>query len=151
MSPRRATQPRARTLSAVKTRLFVASFALLASGCTVVGHERVEGWPELRIVEHHVPHQAMRERCMPYAHWSMSPEACAEFHLATGECHLWFSADFPPSREIVEHEYLHCRGFDHVGQRTMADILAGYRAAQQASAGASAPAQGRAAAKSAGF
>jgi len=149
MSLRDGTQPRERTLSAVKTSLIAGLSLLFASGCTVVGHERVQGWPELRIVEHHVPHHVMRERCTRYAPPMMSPEACAEFHFASGECHLWFSADFPPPRDIVEHEQLHCRGHDHVGGQTMAGILARHLEGQQASVGA--PVQGSGAAKSAGF
>ena len=148
MSLRDGTQPREPTLSAVKTSLIVGLSLLFVSGCTVVGHERVQGWPELRIVEHHVPHHVMRERCTRYAPPMMSPEACAEFHFASGECHLWFSSDFPPPRDIVEHEHLHCRGHDHIGQRTMAGILESYLATQQASVGSS---TGSGAAKSSGF
>lgn len=148
MSPRGGTQPRAGTLSAMKP--FLAAVLLLASGCTIIGHERVDGWPHLQIVEHHVPHHAMRERCAKYAPPMMSPEACAEFYFAEGECHLWFSADFPPTREIVAHERLHCRGFEHVGENAMAGFLASWRASLPASVGASAADPG-ATAKSGGF
>jgi hypothetical protein len=138
MSLRRATQPRAGTLSEVKTSLIAALFLLFVPGCTVVGHERVAGWPELRIVEHHVPHHVMRERCAKYAPPMMSPEACAEFYFAQGECHLWFSADFPPPRDIIEHEYLHCQGHDHVGESVLAGILENYLGSLSASVGPSA-------------
>lgn len=138
----------------MKTSLVAAAlFLLFASGCTTVGHERVAGWPQLRIVEHHVPHHVMRERCVRYAPPGMSPEACAEFYFAEAECHLWFSADFPPPRSIIEHEHLHCRGHDHIGEGTLKQILANWRGSQQASVGSSAPAEGAAAAtgSSAGF
>jgi hypothetical protein len=95
----------------------------LASGCTMVGSARVEGWPELRVFEHHVPHQAMRDRCMKYTAAFMDPQACAEFYLVQGECHIWFSKDFPPSASIVEHEREHCRGYEHAGESGLKAML----------------------------
>jgi hypothetical protein len=93
-------------------------------GCSVVGHERVVGWPALTIIEHQVPHAQMRERCAPYVPFGSSPEACAEFDLAARTCMLWFSADFPPSAWVIEHERLHCAGYDHIGSTSMARYLA---------------------------
>lgn len=105
-----------------------ASFAIgviyLAS-CTVVSHEKVEGWPQLAVIEHHVPHAEMRDRCARYTAFGMPPEACAEFDLARGECHIWLSADFPPQGWIVEHERLHCAGYDHIGSNYLRSILRG--------------------------
>jgi hypothetical protein len=97
--------------------------AALAAGCATLDHQRVEGWPELAIVEHRVPHAEMRERCARYVGFGMSPEACAEFDFVERKCHLWFSADFPPQRFIVEHERLHCAGYDHAGSTAMARLL----------------------------
>lgn len=102
---------------------------LLLSGCTTIGHVAPPAdWPELEVIVHNVPHATMRNVCAKYAHWTMSPEACAEFFFGRGECHLWFSADFPPSRGILEHEYLHCEGYDHVGQSTLVDLWRRYKA-----------------------
>jgi hypothetical protein len=109
--------------------------ALVLTACTIVGHEQVAGWPQLEIVEHYVPEAEMRERCVKYVGWGMSPQACAEFDFARRRCDLWFSADFPPPRSMVEHEHLHCQGYDHLGMRTMADMLARYRGDYSASAG----------------
>jgi hypothetical protein len=110
--------------------------AALLGGCTAIGHERVEGWPALEIVEHHVPHAEMRDRCVRYTGFGMSPEACAEFDLAHRKCHIWFSADFPPQRFIIQHERLHCAGYDHMGSTNMARYLRIYQAAQPDSAAA---------------
>ena len=119
----------------------LALLAALLAGCTAIGHERVEGWPALEIVEHYVPHHEMRDRCVRYTGFGMSPEACAEFDLVHRKCHIWFSADFPPQPFIVEHERLHCAGYDHVGSKAMAGWLRLYQAAQppgpSAAAGAS--------------
>ena len=104
-------------------RKTLALIAALAAGCSVIGHERVEGWPALEVVEHYVPHAQMRDRCAPYVGFGMSPEACAEFDLVHRKCHIWFSADFPPQKFIIEHERMHCAGYDHVGSSNMARFL----------------------------
>lgn len=106
---------------------FTIVISCLASGCTVIGHEKVANWPALEIVEHHVAHKQMRDRCAKYVGFAASPEACAEFDFTTGRCDIWFSADFPPSPYVVEHERLHCAGNDHVGSRAMKALLSTYR------------------------
>jgi hypothetical protein len=112
--------------------------AVLLSACTIVGHEKVAGWPALQMVEHYVPHSEMRERCVQYTGFGMSPEACAEFDLVRRRCDIWYSADFPPGPEIIEHERLHCQGYDHIGGTTLAQILREFSASAQAEASASA-------------
>jgi hypothetical protein len=65
--------------------------------------------------------------------FGMVPLACAEFNLALGTCDIWLSDSFAP-RAVLEHERLHCRGYDHVGETAMRDFLTRYRtweAAQQ--------------------
>ena len=104
-------------------------FLLFLPACTIIGHQKVEGWPQLTVIEHHVPHAAMRDRCAKYAPWGSSPEACAEFNLAERTCTLWFSADFPPPAFFVRHERMHCEGYDHLGETSMRDFLARYNAA----------------------
>lgn len=88
-------------------------------------HERVEGWPELEIVEHHVPAQAMLERCRKYVGFGSVPLACAEFNLVVLRCDIWLNESFAPPT-VVEHERLHCRGYDHVGSTGMARYLLQY-------------------------
>jgi hypothetical protein len=114
----------------------VAASVLALQGCTIVGHQQVQGWPQLAVVEHYVPELQLRERCVKYVAFGMSPQACAEFDFAARRCDLWFSADFPPTQSMVEHERLHCQGYDHVGMSTMQDILARYRGEDSASTGA---------------
>jgi hypothetical protein len=109
--------------------------ALMLQACTIVGHQQVQGWPQLAVVEHYVPELQLRERCVKYVAFGMSPQACAEFDFAARRCDLWFSADFPPTQSMVEHERLHCQGYDHVGMSTMQDILARYRGEDSASTG----------------
>ncbi len=109
--------------------------AMVLSACTIVGHEKVLGWPRMDIVAHYVPAEEMRNRCAPYVGYGMLPDACAEFNFAANRCDMWFSADFPPPASVVEHEELHCKGYDHIGQRTMAEMLSRHLAEASASTG----------------
>ena len=115
-------------------RKMLAFAAALAAGCATMDHRRLEGWPALEVVEHRVPHAEMRDRCSRYVGFGMSPEACAEFDLAEGKCHIWYSADFPPQRFIIQHERLHCAGYDHAGSTGMARLLHQYMTGPQPSA-----------------
>jgi hypothetical protein len=112
----------------MKLRVGLAALLMLGAGCTAIGHQQVLGWPELEIIEYHVPTRDLYERCSRYMGVGMLPEACAEFDLTERRCHIWLSADFPPPRYVVEHERLHCRGYDHIGMSTMKGILERYRA-----------------------
>jgi len=113
--------------------------AALLTGCSAIEHQRVEGWPELEVVEHFVPHREMQDRCVKYVGFGMSPEACAEFDLAARKCHVWYSADPLPMGFIRKHERLHCAGYDHVGSTGMGQFLHQYqlRYPESAAAGAS--------------
>ena len=106
----------------------------LFSACTTIGHEKVEGWPKLTVIEHYVPHHEMRDRCVKYTAWGASPEACAEFNLVERRCDIWFSADFPPPPAFVKHERMHCDGYDHEGETNMRDFLRAYVEQQQRTA-----------------
>jgi hypothetical protein len=117
----------------------LACLAALSAGCaTIDQHEKVAGWPDLKLVEHYVPDEVMRKRCSKYVPLGLFPEACAEFYFDRGECHVWYSAQFPPQPFVKEHERLHCQGYGHPGSSNMKDILARYQAAQRAAAEAAA-------------
>jgi hypothetical protein len=102
---------------------------VLFAGCSTIGGDRVAGWPTLKIVEHHVPHSVMRERCVRYVGFGESPAACAEFDFPAGRCDIWYSADFPPQGFIMEHERLHCLGYEHAGEHHLREALERYKAA----------------------
>ena len=99
---------------------------LLLSGCSMMidGHSKVEGWPQLRVVEHFVPDAEMRERCGHGVPWYGSPIACAELRFSSSECHIIHSKDFPPEEAIRMHEIWHCLGYSHPGDDSMAKYLA---------------------------
>lgn len=99
-------------------------------------HQRVDGWPQLQVVEHYLPRPEMQDRCARYVGFGMVPEACAEFDLAARKCHIWFSADSPPLGFVRRHERLHCAGYDHVGSTAMQQLLSRHLAGQSGSAAA---------------
>jgi hypothetical protein len=105
-------------------RAGVALVAVLGAGCSVIGHEKVEGWPQLQIVEHYVPHAEMRERCARYVGFGAMPIACAEFDFSSARCHIWYSA---PQPAVMGHERLHCLGYDHAGDDAMRRMLQRHR------------------------
>jgi hypothetical protein len=111
--------------SSVLVLLLASTMSLPA--CTMVGHKKVPDWPELAVREHYVPHHVMRDKCAKYVPFGMSPDACMEFNLSAGTCDIWYSADFPPGPGVVEHERLHCRGYDHIGGNVLSRALAAWK------------------------
>ena len=102
-------------------------------------HQRVEGWPELQIFEHRVSAQEMMERCRKYTGFGALPLACAEFSLAARRCDIWLSESFAP-HTVIEHERMHCAGYDHVGSNNMQRLLDQYTAhTRSAAAGGTSP------------
>ena len=98
------------------------------AGCAVIdGHQRVAGWPELKIIEHHVAHAEMRDRCQRAVSMLSSPEGCTYFFLDRREAHIYLSKDFP-TRWVLEHERLHAAGYDHIGSTAMQRMLANWKA-----------------------
>lgn len=99
---------------------------LLAACSTIDEHRRVDGWPELQVIEHRVSYEEMRSRCDRYVAFGMIPLACAEFSFHRGICTVWLDRDYAPDH-IVEHERLHCLGHEHVGSEDMAAMLKQWR------------------------
>jgi hypothetical protein len=105
-----------------RNRALTPIFFFSIAACSAIDHQRVEGWPELQIVEHRVPAEEMVSRCQKYTGAASRPLACAEFKLAARRCDIWLSESFAPPA-VVEHERLHCAGYDHVGSTSMKRLL----------------------------
>ena len=107
------------------------ALGLSLSGCAAINqHEPVAGWPELKVVEHHVSTQQMRERCMRFVGPLSSPEGCTLFDLDQSEAHIFISKDFP-NPLVLEHERLHAAGYDHLGSNHMQRVLARWQSRQR--------------------
>jgi len=109
-------------------RPIFALAALALCACTSIDtHHRVAGWPELRVIEHYVDDGDMRRRCSKYVSFGMVPNACAEFDFAHGECHVWYSEEYPPLPGVIKHEWAHCQGYEHPTDNALAAALARYQ------------------------
>lgn len=78
----------------------------------------------LKVIEHYVPQEEMKDRCMTSA-WNAI--ACTEIIFERGEANIWFSNDPMPGKAIIEHERLHTRGYDHIGEATLHDKWKDYK------------------------
>lgn len=114
----------------MKAVLNVAVLGAALAGCSTIDrHEPVPGWPELKIVEHHVAAQEMRDRCARFVPPYQFTEGCTIFHFDRSEAHIYVSKDFP-SRLVLEHERWHAAGYDHVGSSAMRRMLEAWRASR---------------------
>jgi len=112
----------------MKALFGIAAVSAALAGCSVIdGHQRIAGWPELKIIEHHVAHTEMRDRCQRAVSAFSSPEGCTYFYLDRREAHIYVSKDFP-TPWVLAHERLHAAGYDHVGSTNMQRMLADWRA-----------------------
>ena len=106
-------------------------FAVLTvslAGCAVIDrHERVPGWPEMKVVEHHVANDEMRDRCHRFVSPFQLTAGCTVFYFDRSEAHIFVSKDFP-SPLVLKHERWHAAGYDHVGSSAMQRALQTWRA-----------------------
>lgn len=104
--------------------------ALLVA-CTTISHQRVEGWPELKVTVHEVNYFQVLKHCYTSVSlvWRVMgalPMACAWIDLAAKTCDIYIgTGDNDPS--ILEHELAHCAGGEHVGSTQLADYLKAHR------------------------
>jgi len=76
----------------------------ILSGCTFYGTPvRIDNWPDLRIVEHRVSQDVVRDECSKYAPWWAVAGGCAIYYRT--ECHVWASEDW-----VAEIERNNCSG-----------------------------------------
>jgi hypothetical protein len=110
----------------------VLGFLVLSAaltGCAVIDkHEPVPGWPELKVVEHHVATEEMLERCQRFVRFSV-PEGCTYFYFDRSEAHIYVRKDFPAGW-VLKHERLHAAGYDHLGSTAMQRMLEAWKAGQ---------------------
>jgi hypothetical protein len=107
--------------------LVVLSAGLTGCAVTIDTRHRVPGWPELKIVEHHVAADEMFERCRRFVPPSSAPEGCTLFYFDRGEAHIYVNKE-APNGFVLRHERLHAEGYDHVGSDHMRRALEAWRA-----------------------
>jgi len=83
----------------------------LLFGCSTIEHVKVEGWPQLKVIEQKVSWPEVIAQCSKYTNpifWP--PFACAEIYVEARECRITYAFDW-----TLEHERDHCAGMDHPG------------------------------------
>ena len=97
--------------------------AFLVSSCTTIDYSnKVEGWPDLKIVEKKVSFDEVQDLCRPYVGWGQWPMACALYYFQTASCVIYYAFDW-----TLEHERAHCQGLDHSGSTDMQTMWNKYR------------------------
>lgn len=124
-------KPRAKQCSKAASMTVLAALA----ACTAIGHTPPPAdWPKLEVIMHEESVGAMLAHCYP----PMSalakvigfiPLACANINFDRKRCDIWQLPNPVPER--VEHERLHCQGYDHVGGSYLADGWAAWKARHQ--------------------
>ena len=107
--------------------LAVLSAALTGCALTIDSHRPVPDWPALKVVEHHVAHDEMYERCRRFVPAFSAPEGCTLFYFDLSEAHIYVNKE-SPSRWVLNHERLHAAGYDHIGSDHMRRALEAWRA-----------------------
>jgi hypothetical protein len=111
--------------------LFAAAIAMFLTllGCSTIDPQnKVEGWPELQVVENRVSFDDVQIKCGQYVGWGQWPMACATFYFQTAKCVIWYAFDWS-----LEHERQHCLGFDHPGSNDMRAMWKDWQARDHAS------------------
>ena len=98
---------------------------LLLSGCAAISTTPPPtDWPKLATTIHAVSSKEMRDVCQPYMPFGSIAEACALWNFDAKTCDIWIDRE---TQSGLEHEKLHCLGYDHAGGTTLADAWASYK------------------------
>ena len=98
--------------------------AALLVGCTTIDSHTTppSDWPNLAVAEHVVSSHAMLDACMPYMGFLQFPLACAIIFFEKLTCDIYVTG---PAH--LEHERMHCAGYDHIGDSTLRDAWEEYK------------------------
>lgn len=92
---------------------------LLLSGCATVidaGRPPPSDWPQLKETVIHTSSRVAKQLCasekLDYV------DACTIIAFSKNECNIYTTTDDP---DVMAHERMHCKGYDHVGSTTLRD------------------------------
>lgn len=116
-------------------RVLLVIFSCFLGSCATINETRLTitpidtdrappiDFPQLNIVVHEVSHKEMLTVC----EGTQTTLACAFTHFGTGTCDIWYSKYAPPTKKVVIHEELHCKGYDHPGESRIRDAWEYYK------------------------
>jgi hypothetical protein len=113
--------------------LYIAAAVTVLMGCTTIDMQRTPpvDFPSLAVRIHAVDGGAVIRACYKYVAlgWKLLgaiPEGCAEVDFEESTCTIYLRGDYP-SKRVLDHELLHCRGYDHPGESSIRDAWEAHR------------------------
>lgn len=108
-------------------RIVFALLFMLAGCATIVDVNRAPpaDWPALDVVVQRTTEEVVRKACSRTT--LIAAYGCTVVRLENNKCYIFLATDDPAT---LEHERLHCLGYDHVGDSFLRDMWArhkGYR------------------------
>lgn len=115
-------------------RTVVFSALLFLSGCATYIDKHTAppvDWPNLTVRVHHGDGGEIIQRCYRYLPLWLKllgglPLGCALVDFERNECTIFVRGDYP-DRAVLEHEKMHCKGYDHGTDSVLADAWATYK------------------------
>lgn len=97
----------------MKLKLIIAVAAIAATGCSMAPHKQIEGLQDLHTTHKVVEPGEIWRECQDSINVNLLawPLACAKIRFAEHTCVTVTATNSTP--DTVEHENLHCQGFDH--------------------------------------
>lgn len=96
--------------------------ALLLTGCTTLAttidtsRAPPNDWPQLKVVVVKTDSAEVQRQC--YATTAFVVAGCTTANFLKATCYIYLSTD---NAAVIEHEKMHCLGYDHPGESTMRD------------------------------
>lgn len=123
---RPATTSEKRISGAFCVIVFIAVMVWL-SGCTAINvhQEPPKDWPKLLVSIQKVGFWEMQTLCggnpLMAALGLKNYFGCAWIQFDTNTCVVYYSSDDEHGKLVIEHELMHCEGYDHIGSSSFAD------------------------------
>lgn len=99
---------------------------LLLAGCATANIDAhrppPSDWPALREQVVKASREEVRQRCIGASRTSYEPAGCALVYFSKGECIILDAG------VDMDHERMHCRGYDHPGDSSFRDAWERYKA-----------------------
>ena len=115
-------------------QLIVGLLVLLAGCATTIDNHTPppSDWPTVAVVENQVSVGVLYQQCWKYVPEWMKwlgaiVEGCAEIDFKKNVCTIWVRGDGFANAAIMEHERLHCQGYDHIGDSILRDEWEHYK------------------------
>lgn len=107
--------------------------AWLSVGCTVINvhQEPPQDWPELEIIYNKVDFWTLQKECGTIGPMFLLFQSlgCAWIRFDEMTCNVYYYSglDSDSKVSVIEHEKMHCHGYDHIGSKTLYNAWEAYK------------------------